>query len=256
MKLSKFTKYIICFFLLLWIGEKSILAKVHTDNLEFSITHKFLVKQLDDAGNIITKEVSGDDLQNISKESIEKVIRKIDEIVAKVNNIDDFIKLSISQKLKYLEDAWKASYPQIFFERRLFEKMMGQYRYTKSNGWAHTADIAHNFKGVDFYKGTEIGNQIFANTAVSMKTTKMTDVNKWLNSKPIQDNLRFLKEGLSPAQGIASNGKLMKISNAEIHIYMPKENITDELKISWLNKLSTINPKIKFEIKALEEFIK
>lgn len=87
MKLSKFTKYIICFFLLLWIGEKSILAKVHTDNLELSITHKFLVKQLDDAGNIITKEVSGDDLQNISKESIEKVIKTLhlDNLATKLN---------------------------------------------------------------------------------------------------------------------------------------------------------------------------
>ncbi|MRJ11277.1 hypothetical protein EDL98_09345 [Ornithobacterium rhinotracheale] len=52
---------------------------------------KFLVKQLDDAGNIITKEVSGDDLQNISKESIEKVIRKIDDLA---NGVDKIFNLS------------------------------------------------------------------------------------------------------------------------------------------------------------------
>ncbi|SDD34509.1 hypothetical protein SAMN05216323_11445 [Williamwhitmania taraxaci] len=47
----------------------------------------------------------------------------------------------------------------------------------------------------------------------------------------------------------------MFITNAEIHIYMPKANITPELKAIWMNKLNTVNPKIKFEIKALEDFI-
>ena len=46
--------------------------------------------------------------------------------------------------------------------RHIFEDIMGEYRNHKADGWTHTADIANNFKGVDFYKGTEIGNQIFA----------------------------------------------------------------------------------------------
>jgi hypothetical protein len=37
---------------------------------------------------------------------------------------------------------------------------------------------------------------------------------------------------------------------------MPKANITEALKTTWMNKLNTVNPKIKFEIKALEDFIK
>jgi hypothetical protein len=45
------------------------------------------------------------------------------------------------------------------------------------------------------------------------------------------------------------------IANAEIHIYMPKANITPELIATWRNKLSTVSPNIKFEIKALEDFI-
>ncbi len=36
---------------------------------------------------------------------------------------------------------------------------------------------------------------------------------------------------------------------------MPKENITSELKTTWLNKLNNVDPNIKFEIKALEDFI-
>ena len=55
--------------------------------------------------------------------------------------------------------------------------------------------------------------------------------------------------------GDQNNSLKMFISNAEIHIYMPKVNITEALKTSWMNKLNTIDPKIKFEIKALEDFI-
>lgn len=64
-----------------------------------------------------------------------------------------------------------------------------------------------------------------------------------------------MKEGLKEGNGLFSNGKFMKITNAEIHIYMPKVNITSELKATWMNKLSTVNTKIKFEIKALEDYI-
>lgn len=139
--------------------------------------------------------------------------------------------------------------------RSFFEDIMGQYRYLKSSGWAHTGDISEFFKGVDFYKGTTVGNQIFAETAVSMKTTITTNVDNWLASAPMQKNLKFLNEGLDPALGLASNNKTMFITNAEIHIYMPKANITEALKATWMNKLNTVNPKIKFEIKALEDFI-
>ena len=47
----------------------------------------------------------------------------------------------------------------------------------------------------------------------------------------------------------------MFITNAEIHIYMPKANITESLKTTWLNKLNTVAPNINFEIKALEDFV-
>lgn len=139
--------------------------------------------------------------------------------------------------------------------RSFFEDIMGQYRYLKSEGWFHTGDISQYFKGVDFYKGTTVGNQILAETAVSMKTTITTNVDTWLASAPIKKNIAFLEEGLDATRGILSNGKKMIINNAEIHIYMPKANITPELVTTWMNKLSTANPEIKFEIKALEDFI-
>lgn len=47
----------------------------------------------------------------------------------------------------------------------------------------------------------------------------------------------------------------MFITNAEIQVYMPKANITKALKTTWMNKLNTVDPRIKFEIKALEDFI-
>jgi len=48
----------------------------------------------------------------------------------------------------------------------------------------------------------------------------------------------------------------MFVKNAEVNIYMPKANITPALKDQWMNKLRTVNPKIRFEIKALEDFVK
>ncbi|WP_092441078.1 hypothetical protein [Williamwhitmania taraxaci] len=71
----------------------------------------------------------------------------------------------------------------------------------------------------------------------------------------MKKNIEFLEQGWKNADGLVSNGKSMFITNAEIHIYMPKANITPELKAIWMNKLNTVNPKIKFEIKALEDFI-
>ena len=47
---------------------------------------------------------------------------------------------------------------------------------------------------MDFYKGTTQGNQIFAETAVSMKTTITTNVDNWLASTPIKDNIKFLDD--------------------------------------------------------------
>ena len=44
--------------------------------------------------------------------------------------------------------------------------------------------------------------------------------------------------------------------NAEVHIYMPRENITPQLRAEWLNTLNTPNSRIRFEIYSLEEFIR
>lgn len=56
--------------------------------------------------------------------------------------------------------------------------------------------------------------------------------------------------------GVTWKGTTIKYTNAEVHIYMKKANITPELKTEWLNKLSVEQPGIQFEIKALEDFIK
>lgn len=105
---------------------------------------------------------------------------------------------------------------------------------------------------MDFYKGIEIDGVIDAEIAVSMKTTVTTDVNKWLNSKPIQDKIKFLQQGMR--SGFLSHNKRMSISKAEIHIYIPKENTS--IKEDWLNILREKCPEIVFNIDVLEDFIK
>ena len=53
-----------------------------------------------------------------------------------------------------------------------------------------------------------------------------TNNNKGLASAPIQKNIQFLNQGKS-VDGLLSNGKTMFITNAEIHVYMLKANITE-----------------------------
>lgn len=64
------------------------------------------------------------------------------------------------------------------------------------------------------------------------------------------------RKGMGSTNGITWNGKTILYSKAEVHIYMPKEYITTSLKAEWLNKLSAEVPHIKFEINALEDFVK
>ncbi|BDE82450.1 hypothetical protein CE91St14_14780 [Porphyromonas somerae] len=186
-------------------------------------------------------------------ENLNDAVKKVKRIS---NTLDDFIIKSLPDKLEDISNIWKTKYPlpEMFEGRTIFEDIMGHYRYTKTDGWKHTADIADNFKGVDFYKGIERGSDIYAETAVSMKTTIITNVENWLASEPIKKNIRFLETGLNI--GIESNKKRMFINNAEVHIYMPKANITSVLKKEWITKLNVVYPKIKFEIIALEDFIK
>ncbi len=142
----------------------------------------------------------------------------------------------------------------MFEGRTVFEDIMGHYRYKKADGWAHTSDIADNFKGVDFYKDfTEVGNDIYAKTTVSMKTTIVKNVENWLNSTPIRNNLNNLTKGTS--KGIKWNNKTLFYEKAELHIYMKKLDITPQLKSEWLERLNKDYPQIKFEINSLDDFI-
>ena len=196
---------------------------------------------------------------NISVHLEKKITKKIAEILLKMANYLE-AKIIIDDKKEFISLKLKNNALNEMFEgRTIFEDIMGYYRYKKADGWAHTSDIADNFKGVDFYKDFfELDNVISTKKAVSMKTTKVKDVKQWLISENIKKNIRFLKETFKP-EGLQSNGKILKVTeSAEIHIYMPRENITDDLLKTWQKELSkkTRETGIKFEIRALEDFIK
>ena len=127
-----------------------------------------------------------------------------------------FVNKTLTQKIDDIKTIWNTKYPipDMLGGRSFFEDIMGQYRYLKSSGWSHTGDISEFFKGVDFYKGSVVGDQIFANTAVSMKTTITTNVDNWLASAPMQKNIEFLQQGLNPAIGLSSNNKT-KVSHIQ-----------------------------------------
>lgn len=190
--------------------------------------------------------------------AIKKAIKEADDLKDVAKRIVSFTSKTLDDKLKEIADAWKKFYPEVFAERKFFEDLMAIYRYKAIDGWVHTSDIAPNFKAVDFYKGIEINGLIDASEAISMKTTKVKDVKQWLNSGEIQKNIRFLKEGLDNTKGIKSNNKILFFEKAKVDIYMPKENISEDLLNKWNKELSKItkDTNIEFEIRSLEEFIK
>jgi hypothetical protein len=209
-------------------------------------------------GNAIMTVMAGAAMVKDLPEIAEKLSERIKNVNRLGQNLSEFVAKTLPEKLEDIKNIWNTKYPawEMMEGRTFFEDIMGEYRYTKADRWGHTADIADNFKGVDFYQGTTQGNQIFAETAVSMKTTIKTDVSEWLRYNSIQDNIRFLREGMSSKGMIDPNNNLtMFINNAEIHIYMQKVNITPELKNSWMNKFNTEYPDIIFEIMAIEDFI-
>lgn len=174
------------------------------------------------------------------------------------NELSYFFNLPHDQKLIAIAESWKSGYPFIFDVRRTMEHLMGHYRYKREDGWVPTSDIADNYKGVDFYQGTKRESLILAKKAVSVKTTLETDVAVWLNYPATKDNLKFLKDGLDQNLGLIdpNNNAVMFIETAEIHILMPKTNVTKLLKDNWLNRLKALEPSIHFEINSIEEFIK
>jgi hypothetical protein len=186
--------------------------------------------------------------------AIKKAIKEADDLKDVAKRIASFTSKTLDDKLKEIADAWKKFYPEVFAERKFFEDLMANYRYKTTDGWARTSNIAENFKGVDFYKDfTEVGNDIYAKTAVSMKTTIVKNVENWLNSTPIRNNLNNLTKGIS--KGIKWNSKTLFYKKAELHIYMKKSDITPQLKSEWLEKLNKDYPQIKFEINSLDDFI-
>ena len=66
--------------------------------------------------------------------------------------------------------------------------------------------------------------------------------------------IQNIKNGLS--DGISWNGKNIKYSSPEIHIYMPKDTYTQSLANSWKSTLEALHPEIRFEVRMLETFIK
>jgi hypothetical protein len=134
---------------------------------------------------------------------------------------------------------------------------MGHFRYKKANGWKHTGDISKNFEAIDFYKVISVdGNEILSSVVISMKTTTVTDVNKWLKHSAIKKNITELKEGFGVDRGFVGKGKKIIYDKAEIHIYFPKEKFTNALKNTWGKVLKELHPEIDFNLSSLEEFIK
>lgn len=212
-------------------------------------------------GNAIVSVATGAAIVKSLPDAVEKLSESVKKVKRISQTLDDFKAKPLPEKLEDIGNLWKTKRPvsDMFEGRHIFEEIMSEYRYSKADGWAHTADIADNFKAVDFYKGIENDGVIDAEIAVSMKTTITTDVNTWLSSEPIKKNIQFLSDGMAnTTEGLTSNNKSMFITRAEIHIYMPKDNLTNDLFDTWHKELLNVTNAtgIKFEIRKLEDFLK
>jgi hypothetical protein len=210
-------------------------------------------------GNAIITVVAGTAIVNNLPDIAEQLTENIRKVRNISKNLGEFASKSLSEKLEDIKNIWKTKYPieEMFEGRTFFEDIMGEYRYTKADGWGHTSDIAENFKGVDFYKDfTVIGDRIFAEIAVSMKTTIMKNIDDWIKVNKSNIDVMANSMGSSIDKGIIWSGKRLFYNKAELHIYIPKENFSPQFKSEWINKLSSYNPNVKYEIDVLEDFIK
>lgn len=100
----------------------------------------------------------------------------------------------------------------------------------------------------------EGAQNIIATSVVSVKTTTTKDVFAWLRQSAVDKNIINLREGGS---GILWAKKTIKYIDVtpEIHICMPKENITQSLRDTWFIELNK-KQGVKFEIFAIVEYMK
>ncbi|MFT3681951.1 MAG: fibronectin type III domain-containing protein [Ferruginibacter sp.] len=170
--------------------------------------------------------------------------------------VSNFAAKSYQDRLTALQNAWAALYPKIFIERSFLEDVMREYRYTVVEGWNHTLDIASNFLAIDFYKGIEdvTGTFIEASKVVSMKTTTTKNVFEWLKSPANASNIQNLIGGMETGIKWAKKTISYTEGMAEIHIYMPKNNLTSALREEWFAELNKIK-EIKFELHAIEDYM-
>jgi len=179
-------------------------------------------------------------------------------IIAKIK------KMTPAQLQQHLDDGWsfviKSSddIVEFFQTRRYFEELMVAYRYTK-NGLKSTNPIAHNFKALDAFKETsrKVINgvtEIKSSLAVSMKTTKVSNVSDWLTAKN-KKHIDDLVDNLGLDKGILWKEHLIKYEKARLDIYMPRTVFTTGKKASWESHLKNLYPDIDFNISRLEDYI-
>ncbi len=177
-------------------------------------------------------------------------------IVAKVK------KMTPTQLQQHIDDGWSFviessdDVVEFFRTRRYFEELMVAYRYTK-NGLKSTNPIAHNFRSLDAFKETSrtVVNgitEITSSLAVSMKTTKVSNVSQWLTSN--SSHLDDLAQGLS--QGIQWAGHKINYSSVRLDIYMPKDVYSAAKKIEWESYIENLYPSVKVNVSRLEDHVK
>ncbi len=161
--------------------------------------------------------------------------------------LNNFLSLSLQDKLKMIDNWWNEIYPEIFNARKWMEELMGYYYFKKSHGWKGTSDLAQNFKAIDFYKP-----DASVRVAASMKTTTVNDVGNWISQN--SNHLTDLVNGKNSGQFIWGNNTVLA-DKVELHIFMPKENYSISLAQTWKQAIEAQAPGVDVFISKLENHI-
>lgn len=174
-------------------------------------------------------------------------------------NLDNLAKKflnEISPSIKRSEIAvwWAKGWPvsgdylnSLFGRGMFFEKLMKESSLLK--GYTSTAK---NHQDYDFYR---LINGV--QHCVSMKTTKFTNVQSWLNYIDKNGNKKMLthledinKKVKRTHQDVSVGGPGSKI---KMIIVMPESNNFEATKLSWLTTLRTKFTNVEFEITTIEK---
>lgn len=140
--------------------------------------------------------------------------------------LEDFINLNLQDKLDFLKTAWtEREFPKCLEGRKFLQSIIGYYKFTAAKGWVETGEF---FNAIDFHSVTQ-------KMAVSIKTTRLTNVSQFLSQQRVKNNILELITGKQA--GFFTNATF-PVDKVQLSILVPKENYSPAMVTQWKAAIS------------------